>query len=82
MVARFQGFFPLLLLILLHLSCVRRYSKAEQKKAMVKLEDMIKLQRKAQDQIKRLVRDVTEMGQCIQYSRNVGWSCVSLFESI
>lgn len=70
------------MLILLHLSCICRYSKAEQKKAMVKLEDMIKLQKKAQEQIKRLVRDMTEMVQCVTYNRNVGWSCISLFESI
>lgn len=59
-------------------SVILRYSKAEQKTAVVKLEDMIKLQKKAQDQMKRLVRDMDismEMEQCVKYNRNVDWNC-------
>lgn len=36
---------------------------------MVKLEDMIKLQNKAQDRMKRLVRDMIEMAQCVNYNK-------------
>lgn len=58
---------------------MNRYSKAEQKTAMVKLEDMMKLQKKAQDRMKRLVRDMIEMGQCLCYNRNADWACIFHF---
>lgn len=46
---------------------------------MVKLEDMIKLQKKAQDQIRRLVRDMIEMAQYLNYNGNLDWSLIFLF---
>lgn len=58
---------------------MRRSSKAEQKTAMVKYEDMIKLQKKAQDRMKRLVRDMIEMKQYLNYNRNVDWCCIFHF---
>lgn len=60
---------------------VCRYSTAEKETAMVKVEEMIKLQKKAQDQMKRLVRVILELVQCVRYKRserNFSFNCLKV----
>lgn len=49
---------------------------------MVKVEEMIKLQKKAQAQMKRLVRVIIELVQCVRYKRselNFSFNCLKVF---
>lgn len=49
---------------------------------MVKVEGMIKLQKKAQDQMKRLVRVIIKLVQCVRYKRselNFSFNCLKMF---
>lgn len=64
------------------LSGMCRYSSAEKKTAMVKVEEMLKLQKKAQDQMKKLVRVIIELVQCVRYKRselNFSFNCLKVF---